>query len=70
MSKLLIFLFAGLLLSTNEVFSQPYLNQTIKHGLGLEYNFDWDKAEKVFQGIITHYPNDPRGYHFQAGIYL
>jgi len=63
-------LFVFLIFIPHLVFSQSYLNQTINRGLGYEYNFEWDKAEKTFEGIIAHYPNDPRGYHYQAGVYL
>jgi len=53
-----------------QLFAQQALNRAIKRGLDLEYNFKWKQAEDVFQSIIEKYPNDPRGYHYQASIYL
>ena len=70
MIKRSLLLFAFLFFLSVEVFSQPYLNQAVKRGLEYEYNFNWDKAETVFEGMIKKYPADPRGFHYQAGIYL
>ncbi len=54
-----------------EIFAQSgLLNQTVNRGLEYEYNFNWDKARTVFEGMIKKYPDDPRGFHYQAGIYL
>lgn len=70
MIKQYTLLFTAFLLISVKILPQAYLNQTIKRGLAYEYDFDWDKAEKVFEGIIKRTPDDPRGYHYLAGIYL
>ncbi len=70
MFKQSVLLFVFLFFLPIEIFSQPYMNQAIKRGLEYEYNFNWNKAETVFKGMIKRYPDDPRGFHYQAGIYL
>ncbi len=50
--------------------AQSAISKTVRRGLDYGYNFNWDKAEKVFQGLISKYPKDPRGYHYEASIYL
>ncbi len=70
MIKQSVLLFAILIFLPIEIFSQPNLNQTVKRGLEYEFNFNWNKAEAVFKGMIKKYPEDPRGFHYQAGIYL
>ena len=39
-------------------------------GLNESYDFKWNEAELVFEKIVTKFPQDPRGYHFLASIYL
>ncbi len=70
MIKRSLLLFVFLLILPAEIFSQPSLNQAVRRGLEYEYNFEWGKAETIFRGLISKYPDDPRGYHYQAGIYL
>ena len=65
-----IFFFIVTFLLSGNLLAQQALNRAIKRGLDLEYNFKWKNAEDVFQSIVQKYPNDPRGYHYQASIYL
>ena len=39
-------------------------------GLDKSYDFKWDEAEQIFEKIVTKFPQDPRGYHYLASIYL
>ncbi len=50
--------------------AQPAISKTVKKGLEYSYNFDWAKSDEIFQNLISKYPDDPRGYHFIASIYL
>ena len=59
-----------ILFSIDLASAQSVISRTVKRGLDYGYNFNWDKAEKTFQGLITRYPKDPRGYHYQASVYL
>ncbi len=59
-----------LFFSSNLINAQPIISKTVKRGLDYGYNFSWDKAEKTFQSLITKYPKDPRGYHYEASVYL
>ncbi len=61
----LIFLFGPI-----DLFAQNEINTQIKKGLNYSYNFNWNKAEETFQKLIRKYPNDPRGYHYEASVYL
>ena len=51
-------------------FAQSSFIKPVKKGLEYEYNFKWQQAEEVFLNLIKKNPEDPRGYHYQAGIYL
>lgn len=64
----LIFLF--IFFSIDLTVAQSVITKTIKRGLDYGYNFNWEKAEKTFQSLIIRYPKDPRGYHYEASIYL
>ncbi len=59
-----------LIASAQNIFAQPLINRLVKRGLEYGYNFNWNKSEGVFQNLIARYPNDPRGYHYESGIYL
>ncbi len=65
-----IVLIIVLFFSKNVSIAQSVISKTAKRGLEYGYNFNWDKAEKIFQGLIQRYPKDPRGYHYEASIYL
>ncbi len=58
------------LLINIETLAQPVITKLVKKGLEYEYDFKWDKSEEVFHNIIERFPNDPRGYHYESGIYL
>lgn len=49
---------------------QPDLDRQILKGLDACYNFNWEQSDNIFRGLIKQYPEDPRGYHFESGIYL
>jgi tetratricopeptide (TPR) repeat protein len=59
-----------ILLFTSLLFCQRDIERQILNGLDACYNFNWDKANRIFQGLIEKYPDDPRGYHFESSIYL
>ena len=61
-----------LLLPFNNSFSQTkaVINKSIFKGLEYSYNFNWEKADEIFQNIIDKYPDYPQGYHFKASIYM
>ena len=75
-SKLTLKLFFSLLISSilftgifaGESFSQSIDSQA-KKGLDEAYNFEWKKAENIFKDLIIKYPDDPRGYHYEARVY-
>jgi tetratricopeptide (TPR) repeat protein len=50
--------------------AQYSIARTVRKGLEFGYDFYWDKAEKTYKSIIQKYPNDPRGYHYEASIYF
>lgn len=51
------------------VFPQSIPKQ-IKAGLELGYNFQWQKAEELFEKIIHEHSEKPDGYHFLSSVYL
>ncbi len=58
------------LISTSlKLYAQKNINNLVLKGLDDAYNFNWTKAENVFQNIIDKYPEDPRGYHYKARVY-
>ena len=59
-----LFVFSSALKAQNKILS------SIKAGLQNCYSFKWEKADKVFKTIIANNPEDPRGYHYEASIYL
>ncbi len=64
----LIFVF--LIYESVPINAQPAISRAVKKGLAYGYNFEWVKSDNIFQSLIDNYPNDPRGYHFRASIYL
>jgi len=66
----IIFISILLIILSQNIFAQPMINRLVKKGLEYGYNFKWEKSEEVFQNLINRYPNDPRGYHYESGIYL
>ncbi|QQS38095.1 MAG: DUF3808 domain-containing protein [Ignavibacteriales bacterium] len=56
--------------TNNETAAQRDINSTVKRGLELAYQFNWDDAEKVFKGLISKYPERPEPYHYYSGIFL
>ncbi len=70
LKNFLITISAILFLAEQANYPQSNIIKTVKRGMEYSYNFDWDKAENVFQGLIKKYPKDPRGYHYESGIYF
>ena len=66
----LIILILFITTSFTPVKAQPVITKAVKKGLEYSYNFNWAKSDDVFQNLIEKYPDDPRGYHFRASIYL
>ncbi|OGU33639.1 MAG: hypothetical protein A2068_01835 [Ignavibacteria bacterium GWB2_35_6b] len=64
-----IILFIFLAIFSN-IFSQKTQDSQIHTGLNASYNFDFEKAESIFQKIIDENPNHPAGYYFLSQIYL
>ena len=52
------------------MFGQQEIERKIFKGLDACYNFNWKQADNTFKGLITKYPDDPSGYHFESSIYL
>jgi TolA-binding protein len=50
--------------------AQSVINRNVKKGLDYGFDFNWDKAEKTYKALIQRYPNDPRGYHYEASIFF
>ncbi len=50
--------------------TEPRINKSIIKGLQYCYNFNWLKADKIFQNLIDEFPDKPQGYHYKAGIFL
>jgi tetratricopeptide (TPR) repeat protein len=44
--------------------------EEIQKGLDHCYHFRWNKAEQVFQSLVSKYPEDPEGYHYLSSIYF
>jgi tetratricopeptide (TPR) repeat protein len=68
--KIMISLIMILFFLSVNVQAQNIIARNVKKGLEFGYDFYWDKAEKTFKSIIKSYPNDPRGYHYEASIYF
>ena len=66
-SLLLLISFLTLSKSGNK---EEIINNFIKEGQKYSYNFELDKASKIFDSIIKTYPDDPRGYYYKSTIYL
>jgi tetratricopeptide (TPR) repeat protein len=45
--------------------TQSDLYQKIQEGIAAYYNFDFEKANKIFDEIIREYPKDPLGYYMK-----
>ena len=69
-NKIIIPLFAFLFFLAENVHAQNNILRNVKRGLEFSYDFYWDKAEKTFVSLIQRYPDDPRGYHYEASIYF
>ncbi len=65
MKKLILFL----LIAFNFVYSSDKKN-TLKKGIELSYNFNFEESEKIFQKLIKDYPDDPEGYLYLAQNYM
>jgi tetratricopeptide (TPR) repeat protein len=46
------------------------IEDMVVKGLDRSYNFKWNEAEQIFTKIENQFPGDPRGYHFEASVYL
>ncbi len=69
--RIFVFLiFVFVIYNTAEIKAQPAISKAIKKGLEYGYNFNWVKSDDIFRNLIRNYPEDPRGYHFKASIYL
>ena len=68
--KILIPLLLAVFFVSENVHAQYSISRNVKRGLEFSYDFYWDKAEKTFNSLIQRYPNDPRGYHYEASIYF
>ncbi len=67
------FLFLYLVITPKIFSSSPTdkgIEDLVVKGLDKSYNFKWDEAEQIFTKIENQFPGDPRGYHFEASIYL
>jgi len=49
---------------------EEIVNELIIEGQKYSYNFEIDKALKVFDTLIKKYPEDARGYHYKSIVYL
>jgi tetratricopeptide (TPR) repeat protein len=58
------------LIFTSLLFAQQEIDRQINKGLDACYDFRWNQADQIFRGLISRYPDDPRGYHFESSIYL
>jgi tetratricopeptide (TPR) repeat protein len=68
MKKILLLLFIFCL--QNQLLPQSDISFLIKQGLDYSYNFHLEKAEDIFDKIISKNPNDPKGYHYKSSLYL
>ncbi len=68
-SLLIISLILSIVIFAKNGFPQQTINLQVKKGIDDAYNFEWQKAEKIFKSIIAKYPNDPHGYHYQARVF-
>jgi len=65
LKKLILFL----LIAFNFVYSLDK-KSTIKKGIELSYNFNFDESERVFQKYIKENPEEPEGYLYLAQNYM
>jgi len=65
-----VYLYLIIFTSASVIFSQEQLEKLVAKGLEYNYNFNFEEAKEIFQGIIKKYPEDPRGYHYLSGTYL
>ena len=73
--RVIIFsLFISLVLFPHICFPAAPTNKEIEDmalkGLDKSYNFNWNDAEEIFGKMIAKFPQDPRGYHYLASVYL
>jgi hypothetical protein len=52
------------------IYPQIKLKSSISIGLESLYNFNFKSAEKIFNGMIKNYPDNPAGYHYRSLSYL
>jgi len=50
--------------------SASVLEQKINSGVEAAYNFEFNKASRIFQQIAHNYPKKPEGYHYLSMLYL
>jgi len=66
-----VFLIISAILVYNlTIYPQTKLKSSISIGLESLYNFNFKSAEKIFNGIIKNYPDNPAGYHYRSLSYL
>jgi len=46
------------------------LDQKINSGMDAAYNFNFNKASKIFLQVVHNYPKKPEGYHYLSMLYL
>lgn len=73
--KAIVFsLFLLLIFSPQNIFPSSPTDKEIEDmavkGLDKSYDFKWNDAEQIFEKMVTKFPQDPRGYHYLASIYL
>ena len=67
--KTISVLLTGLLLLENPPSVGVDLASGVKRGQDTLYQLDYTAAERIFQELVTKYPNDPTGYAFLAITY-
>lgn len=65
-----LLLFVSFLSNATQGNKEETINNLVKEGQKHSYNFELEKASKIFDTIIKHYPEDPRGYYYKSTIYL
>ncbi len=66
----LIFLLFPLQKSFSNSLTNKEIQDLVIRGLDKSYNFKWNEAAQIFDQIISKFPDDPRGYHYQSSLSL
>ncbi len=70
--RFILIAFIVFLFSYSNLYAQwpkdPVVDQRVQNGIDFIYNFEFDKADSIFDEVIKLRPNHPVGYFFKAMV--